>query len=304
MATLRDQIEQFDKYLRYERGSSDHTRAAYRRDLLGFARWLEERREGPRAEEVDVLEIRGYLGAIHGSVKPATISRKLSALRAFYKYLLRKGLCEVDPMALVDNPRHRQLLPSFLPVDEAIGLMERPRNDGALGARDRAILEVLYGAGLRVSELVGLEPGSVDLDQGLVRVMGKRSKERIVPLGRKAVEAIEAYLPHRDELVGEAGASALFLSRLGRRITARRVQQIVTAEAQEAGMSRRSSPHTLRHSFATHLLDSGADLRSIQEMLGHASLSTTQRYTHVTVDSLIAAYEDAHPLAKRGDGED
>jgi integrase/recombinase XerC len=304
MATLADRIEDFDRYLRHERGASPHTRLAYRRDLEAFAAFVEERRPGAGPAEVDALVVRGYLGTLHGRTKASTIARKLSALRSFYKFLTRRGLCptESNPMALIESPKHRPPLPRFIPVDETIRLMELPRNDDAQGLRDRAILEVLYGAGLRVSELVGLDLRAIDLAQGLVKVRGKGNKERIVPLGRKAVEALEAYVPHRGELLGDGTGDALeavFLSRRGRRITQRRVQQIVDAEALRAGVTRKASPHDLRHSCATHLLDSGADLRAIQELLGHASLSTTQRYTHVTVDTLIAAYEKAHPLARR-----
>jgi integrase/recombinase XerC len=307
MATFADRIDDFDRYLRHERGASPHTRLAYRRDLEAFAAFAEERRGAPvEPTQVDALLVRGYLGALHGRAKASTIARKLSALRSFYKFLTRRGHCptEANPLALIESPKRRPQLPRFIPVDETIRLMEQPRDDDAQGLRDRAILEVLYGAGLRVSELVGLDLRAVDLAQGLVKVRGKGDKERIVPLGRKAVAAIEAYLPHRGELLGDAPAAddareAVFLSRRGRRITTRRVQQIVDAEALRAGVTRKASPHDLRHSCATHLLDSGADLRAIQEMLGHASLSTTQRYTHVTVDTLIAAYEKAHPLARR-----
>jgi len=302
--TLADRIEAFDTYLRHERGASDHTRAAYRRDLKGFAGHIEEHRSGADAKDVDVLLIRGYLGSIHGKVKPATIARKLSALRTFYRFLVKKGFCSTNPMTVIESPRHRAPLPKFLPVDEALNLMERPRGDTALERRDHAILETLYGAGLRVSELVGLDLESIDFEQGLVRVLGKGNKERIVPLGRKAGEAIEAYLLYRLELLKTGGDyEAVFLSKRGTRITTRRVQQIVDREARDTGVRHRSSPHDLRLSCATHLLDSGADLRSIQEMLGHASLSTTQRYTHVTVDTLIAVYEQAHPLARKKDVE-
>lgn len=308
MATFRSRIEDFESYLHHERGASVHTRSAYARDLRSFAEHLEETQLGAEStfdpEQVGVYEIRGYLGSLHGKVKTSTISRKLSALRSFYKFLTSRGHCMRNPMLLIDRPKARPPLPNFLPVDEAIGLMERPRNDDALGLRDRAILEVLYGAGLRVSELTGLDLAQVDLESGLLRVLGKGNKERIVPCGRMAVSAIRDYLPARAELAGDAclvGMEALFLSRLGRRISRRRVQQIVDAEAIAAGVKGRTSPHDLRHSCATHLLDSGADLRSIQEILGHSSLSTTQRYTHLTVDGLIATHEQFHPLERKGE---
>jgi integrase/recombinase XerC len=305
MALLADRIDDFERYLRHERGSSPHTRAAYRRDLEAFAAFVEERRPGAGPSDVDALLVRGYLGTLHGRCKASTIARKLSALRSFYRFLTRRGLSstptEPNPVALIESPKHRPPLPRFIPVDETLRLMDTARDDDAQGLRDQAILEVLYGAGLRVAELVGLDLAALDLAQGLVKVRGKGDKERIVPLGRKAIGALQAYLPRRGELLGEGGegGDAVFLSRLGRRITTRRIQQIVDAEALRTGVTRHASPHDLRHSCATHLLDSGADLRAIQEMLGHASLSTTQRYTHVTVDSLIAAYDKAHPLAHR-----
>jgi integrase/recombinase XerC len=299
MVTIAERIDEFDRYLHFQRGASDHTRAAYRRDLESFAEHLEERGVVD-VGDVDVIAIRGFLGSIHGKVKASTLSRKMSAMRSFFKYLVKRAYCSTNPMLLIDRPKSRSPLPRFLPVDETIHLLEQPRSDDALAHRDRAMLEVIYGGGLRVSELVGLDLDALDLAQGLARVLGKGRKERVVPIGRKAVEAVERYLPFRGDLKGKEGycdSNALFLSQRGRRITVRRVQQIVDDEVRESGARRRASPHDLRHSCATHLLDSGADLRAIQELLGHASLSTTQRYTHVTVDTLIEVYEAAHPLA-------
>jgi integrase/recombinase XerC len=303
MPTLTQRIEEFLRYLEAERGASPHTRAAYRRDLDGFAEHVEALRPGAGPDDVDVPMVRGYLGDLYGTVTASTISRKLSALRSFYRFLGRRGLASTDPVALLRSPRLKPPLPRFLPVDEATRLMELPRDDDARELRDRALLEVLYGAGLRVSELAGLSLDSLDLEAGLVRVTGKGRKERVVPLGRKAVAALREYLPRRGELVPEDGGivhpEAVFLSSRGRRISVRRVQQVVDEQARRAGVRGRTSPHDLRHSCATHLLDSGADLRSIQELLGHASLSTTQRYTHVTIDTLMAVYENAHPLERR-----
>jgi integrase/recombinase XerC len=306
VSTLERHVEAFDRYLRDRRGASPHTRAAYGRDLAGFAAWIEARRGNVGPGEVDALTVRGWLGSLHGTAKAATIARKLSALRSFFKFLAAEGRCAKNPMTTIDSPRHQPPLPRFLPVDEALGLLDRDRGAEALAVRNQAVLEVLYGAGLRVAELVGLDLVALDLEQGLVRVLGKGRKERIVPLGRKAVAALADYLSVRADVVvagrDVTAPEAVFLSRLGRRITTRRVQQVVDIEGRRAGVRARTSPHDLRHSFATHLLDSGADLRAIQEMLGHASLSTTQRYTHVTVDTLIGAYEAAHPLAKRRGG--
>lgn len=303
MISLHQRIGEFDRYLEAERGASPHTRAAYRRDLTGFSKYLSTRLPDASPDDVDVMLVRGYLGELHGSVSSATISRKLSALRSFYRFLNKRGLASSDPVALLKSPKKRAPLPKFLPVDEALHLMELARPDDAPSLRDRAMLEVLYGGGLRVSELVGLDLDALDIEDGLARVLGKGNKERIVPLGRKAVEALRKYLDQRMELVPEGGVlrdtTAVFISRFGQRISIRRVQQIVDEQARAAGVRQRSSPHDLRHSCATHLLDSGADLRSIQELLGHASLNTTQRYTHVTVDTMMSVYDESHPHSRR-----
>lgn len=302
MVPLRQRIDEFDRYLEAERGASPHTRSAYRSDLEGFASYLSSRSPDSSPDDVDVMMVRGFLGKLHGSVSSATISRKLSALRSFYRFLNKRGLAKSDPVALLGSPKKLVPLPKFLPVDEALHLMEQTRADDAPSLRDRAILEVLYGGGLRVSELVGLDFDALDSDEGLARVKGKGNKERIVPLGRKAVESLQLYLAQRLDLVPEGRAlrdpNALFISRRGRRISIRRVQQIVDEQARAAGVRQRSSPHDLRHSCATHLLDSGADLRSIQELLGHSSLKTTQRYTHVTVDTLMSVYDETHPHSR------
>lgn len=296
-------VDAFCDYLRVERAASKHTVSAYSRDLRHFDAYLREKRLNATPSDVDALLIRAYLGELFEQVGKATISRKLSAFRSFFRFCLRKGHVTENPLALVRGPRLKAPLPKFLPVDETLRLVERPRGDGPMPRRDQAIVEVLYGGGLRVSEARGLNIQSVDLDEGLARVRGKGRKERIVPLGRKAVDALLRYLPRRLELCPDGQTpqdpDALFLSKRGRRLTVRRMQQIVEREGAATGVRARLSPHALRHSCATHLLDSGADLRAIQEMLGHASLSTTQKYTHVTVDSLIAVYEAAHPLAKR-----
>jgi integrase/recombinase XerC len=294
-----DLVGAFDLYLRVERGASPHTRKAYGRDLKEFQAYLAEQRPPLALDEADAYAVRGYLGRLHGGRKPSSIARKLSSLRSFYRFLAKRhGVA--NPMTLIDSPKHAPPLPRFLPVDEAVRLMERPRGNDVLALRNRAILEVLYGSGLRVSELVGLDMAHVDREGAVIRVLGKGRKHRVVPLGRKAGEALDAYVAARQELIRTpaSGDDALFLSQKGRRISVRRVQQVVDQEVQYAGLPGRKSPHDLRHSCATHLLDSGADLRAIQELLGHTSLSTTQRYTHITVDSLISVYEKSHPLAR------
>jgi integrase/recombinase XerC len=277
------------------RGLSPHTRAAYGRDLEEFRRVTAARlgRE-PVPARVDIVQVRAYLAALFGTNDSSSIARKLSSLRAFFRFLVRRGDVAQDPTAQVRSPKRKKALPRALSVDDAMHVVEQPEPKRAdLEARDRAILEVLYGAGLRVSELCALDVGDVDSGEGLVRVRrGKGGKERIVPLGAKALAAIEAYLG-----LGRHGP-ALFVNARGGRLTPRSVQRHLTRSAALAGVDG-VSPHALRHSFATHLLDGGVDLRSIQELLGHASLSSTQIYTRVSLDHLMKVYDAAHPHAKK-----
>jgi integrase/recombinase XerC len=277
------------------RGLSPHTRVAYGRDLEEFRRVIAERlgRE-PAPARVDTVQIRAYLAALFGSNDSASIARKLSSLRTFFRFLVRRGEIAADPTAQVRSPKRKKSLPRALSVDDAFKVVETPEPKRAdLEARDRAILEVLYGAGLRVSELCGLDTDDVSRDEGLVRVRrGKGGKERIVPLGSKALAALDAYLALRPP------SQALFTNARGGRLTPRSVQRHLGRSAALAGVDG-VSPHALRHSFATHLLDGGVDLRSIQELLGHASLSSTQIYTKVSLDHLMKVYDDAHPHAKK-----
>lgn len=288
-------VARFENYLTIERNSSPHTRSAYRRDLEDFCRFLASTYDLSRAsqvEEIDRNTLRRYLAQIHATHNKATINRKLSTLRSFFLYLVREGIIAVSPAASLSAPRIDRYLPSVLTVDEATTLMEaRPASD-ELSLRDRAIVELLYSCGLRVSEAVGLNVGHLDFAQGLVRVFGKGRKERIVPIGSKAQEALQAYLTQR----GRPGEEEpLFLNHRGGRLTARSIERNLKQRLLDANIMRRATPHALRHTFATHLLDAGADLRSIQELLGHASLSTTQKYTQVSVDHLLKVYDQAHP---------
>ena len=241
-------------------------------------------------EKVDRLAIRRYLSFLHRKNKKSSIARKLSTLRSFFKYLVREQLIPSNPAKTVSTPKVEKFLPTTLTVDEAFRLMESPAKNKKL--RDCAILELLYSSGLRVGELVGLNPNQLELDLGIVKVMGKGRKERIVPVGLKAVEALKAYLEERGALDGEG---PLFINSRGGRLTARSVGRLTKKYTQRSGIFRKISPHSLRHSFATHLLDAGADIREIQEMLGHASLSTTQRYTHLSLGKLMEVYDKAHP---------
>ncbi len=295
---MRELIDRFDRHLAVERGVSEHTRQAYRRDLLAFAEFFDSlpalREEG--VSGIDALLLRRYLALLHKSHKKTSIARKLSALRGFFRFLEREGGLAANPAELVSTPKREKYLPTVLSVDEAFALLDAPRRPDPLGLRDQAILETLYSGGLRVGELTGLDVGDVDLAEGLVRVLGKGSKERIVPLGNKACRAIYDYLETRGTV---ASRDALFLNRRGGRLTPRSIQRHLKQQLLDARLLKDATPHTLRHSFATHLLDGGADLRAIQELLGHESLSTTQKYTQVSVARLMEVYDKAHPRGRK-----
>lgn len=306
---LAEAIRVFIEYLTGERRASAHTVDAYRRDLEQLAAFLDERL-GRSATLADVskLSLRAWLGDLARSRSPGSVARKLAALRTFYRYLEREGSVRQNPVALIATPKVRRKLPAFLGVDAAAEVMRAPAGDGAVceveQLRDTLILELLYGSGLRVSELVGLDLSHVSLEEQRMRVLGKGNKERMVPLGSKALEALRAYLPRRSELrhpkTGAADARALLVGRRGRRLGVRRVQTLVRRYGALGAGRPDLHPHALRHSCATHMLEGGADLRAIQEMLGHASLSTTQRYTHLSLEQLLRVYDSSHPLARRG----
>ena len=302
-------INQFIHYLSSEKNASPHTCRCYQRDLEEFENFL--RNSGmylsPAGdivmEKVDRIAIRKYLSFLHRRNKKSSIARKVSTLRSFYKYLVREQLVPSNPAKSVSTPKVEKPLPTTLTVDEAFRLMDSPTEKE--GLRDRAILELLYSSGIRVGELVGLNVNHLDLDLCIVKVMGKGRKERIVPVGMKAIEALKAYLEERGGLEGE---EALFVNLRGGRLTARSVDRLVKKYTRRSGIFRKVSPHSLRHTFATHLLDAGADIREIQEMLGHASLSTTQRYIHLSLGKLMEVYDKAHPrsfkTAKRDESEE
>jgi integrase/recombinase XerC len=291
--------EAFRLYLQEERRVSPHTVRAYLGDLARFETYALA--QGLRLEEVTHLTIRGHLSVLAADHHPSSRGRALASLRAFYRFVLRRGGVKLSPAARVRTPKRPQSLPKVLPVDEVFALLEAPRRDTALGLRDRAMMEVLYGAGLRVSELCALSLEDVELSEGMVRAFGKGSKERMVPLHRPAIEAIRAYLQQRGELLAKShprqDPRALFLNQRGGRLTARSVARHLDGYVHSLALARKVSPHALRHSFASHLLAGGADVRSIQELLGHASLSTTQRYTHVSFEQLQDVYDRAHPRA-------
>lgn len=294
---VKNEIDQFIRYLATERNVSGHTLNAYRSDLEQFREFLlRERGADAGAEAVDHLLIRRYLALLHKSHKKSSIGRKLAAIRAFFKYLLRLGKVAKNPAELVSTPKKEKRVPFHLTIDEVIALVEAPRGAELLTLRDRVILETLYSCGIRVSELTGLDVMHLDLDDGLVRVLGKGNKERIVPLGSYARQAIAVYLALRGNPPADA---PLLLNARGGRLTSRSVGRIVDKYILKLATVKKISPHTLRHTFATHLLEGGADLRAIQELLGHASLSTTQKYTHVSIDRLMEVYDKAHPKARK-----
>jgi integrase/recombinase XerC len=299
-----ESIDQFSDYMALERGASPNTSRAYRKDLELFAAFLREKGLSLDVATIDYLTIRLYLGHLYQGkrIKRNSVARKLATLRTFFRYLKREGIVEKNPAKMVATPKGGQDLPHALSVDEAFRLLDAPDTTGPLGCRDRAIMEFLYSSGLRVGELTALNLHDLDLAGGMVRVMGKGGKERIVPIGAKAIEALQAYLQRRGELMeqGKSLPQYLFLNRRGGRLTPRSVGRMITKYRLQRGMVNKTTPHTFRHSFATHLLDAGADLRGIQELLGHASLSTTQKYTHVSSAKLMEVYDRTHPRARKG----
>ena len=298
-----DRIEKFIRHLGSERGYSAHTIRNYRIDLYHFLGFLLEIRgaEADATREVTISDLREYLGRLYEGYKRSTIARKLSAIRSFYLFAEKSGSPEPNPAATISTPKQEKTIPTYLPVDEMFRLLQGPDTEKPLGKRDQAILETLYSCGLRVSELVGLNLESIDQGARLIRVIGKGDKERIVPVGRKAIAVLREYL---DATVGlrtrnrTTGPLPLFVNSRGERLTTRSIREIVRKYGVKSGLMVGISPHSLRHTFATHLLDGGADLRAVQELLGHASLSTTQRYTHVSLDRLMEVYDKAHPRSK------
>jgi len=290
---MKEIFNRYINHLQAEKNASAYTIRNYKTDLLDFF------------SKVDRHVLRDYLAHLVGrGIVKASIARKLSAIRSFYRYLVREKIIEVNPIKTVSSPKLDKRLPSFLTLDEVKKLLEAPDPSTPQGLRDRALLELLYASGLRVSELVSLELGQINLETNEIRVWGKGSKERVVLMGEPAAEALRTYLEKgRPELIGEKKSNALFLNRYGQRFPERAVQKLLEKYASLAGLKKRVHPHMLRHTFATHLLDGGADLRVVQELLGHARLSSTQIYTHVTKKQARKVYLAAHPLAKEKSDE-
>ncbi len=292
---MEKQVQDFLTFLQAEKNASSHTTKNYGIDLREFREFSGKK----RFEEIQYQDIRSFLALLKSrAYSKNSIARKLACIRSFFKYLARENLLKINPAAGVATPKREKRLPVFLDPDEVSHLLEAPAQNTWEGQRDKAILETLYSSGLRVSELVGLNHEDVDFFSGLLRVRGKGKKERVVPVGQVAVKAIQDYLSHKAPRDGAPGfKKPLYINRFGGRLTDRSVRRMILKYAQRISLRKGVSPHTLRHSFATHLLDRGADLRSVQELLGHENLSTTQIYTHVTTRRLKEAYEAAHPRA-------
>jgi len=310
-------IQDFLNYLDSERNFSAHTVRSYQIDLYQFVQFMLERQGRQRDAsqpparqpsqaamrklfaQLKPLDVRAYLADMrtHGYT-PSTIARKLASLRSFYKYLVRRGLIEASPLSSVRTPKQQKRLPKCLDVDQVRTLLSSPDTTTPAGARDRAILETIYSSGLRISEVVALDLEDVDELSETLRIRGKGKKERIVPLGEKALEAIRDYLAKRTDAAASPKRGPLFVNKFGTRISVRSVRRIFEKYRKLAGLAPDVSPHVLRHSFATHMLNAGADLRSIQEMLGHESLSTTQVYTHISHSQLKKVYDRAHPMSR------
>ncbi|MDO9515235.1 MAG: tyrosine recombinase XerC [Syntrophales bacterium] len=299
---IEDAIRDFGIHMEVERNLSYHTRRSYLSDLGQFREFLLENGVD-RSCDVDQVVIRTFLASLYrGKTKKVTISRKVASLRAFFKFLLREGAVRYNPAQMVQAPKTDKYLPSFLSIDEVFSLLKVKFEPGLSGLRDRAIIEFLYSAGVRVSELTGLNVTDVDFSGGLAKVRGKGRKERIVPVGGPALSALRVYIDGRTETgknkTGTYEESPLFLNRAGSRLTPRSVRRIIDKYITLSGVGKKISPHALRHTFATHLMDAGADLRVIQELLGHESLSTTQKYTSVSVTRLMEVYDKSHPRAR------
>jgi len=306
-SSIENLISAYIESLAAEKGYSDNTCRSYRNDLDGFLAYLAhtafstgsgpQRGDRMNVHRLDSITIRGYLAYLHKQNKKTTIARKLSAVRSFFKYLVKQGVIDDNPAESILTPKQDKTIPEYLPVDEMFRLLDSIKTGNILDQRNGAIFETLYSCGIRVSELVGMNVFDVDFPGSTIRVLGKGRKERIVPIGQKALAAIRIY---REQLQKECGISTehngpLFLNKNKGRLTARSVARILKDLVKACGMLKPVSPHTMRHTFATHMLDAGADLRIVQELLGHKSLSTTQKYTHVSIDRLMATYDRAHP---------
>lgn len=297
---VAEAIALFGNWLESERGYSPHTVVGYRRDLVEFSAGLAD---DTAVQAIRSSDISSFVAGLHGRNNPLSVARKLSALRSFFRFLRREKIIDSDPVAGIPGPKTGRSIPTFLTVDEVFSLLAAPDRSDRFMSRDRAILEMLYSTGVRVAELVSGSIDDLDFDSEMLTVRGKGNKERLVPVGGPAIEAVRRWLVDRQRLVYQrlekqrpVDGEALFLNGRGGRLTSRSVERLVGNYALRVGIRQTVTPHALRHSFATHLLEMGADLRCVQELLGHASLSTTQRYTHLTIDRLAEVYDTTHPL--------
>ncbi len=297
---MQSAIERFLRYLEVERNSSDYTIKSYREDLVSLVEYLTESMGvEPSPGSITPQELRTYVSALHeAGYAKTSVARRLASLRSFFRFAQREGLADQNPAKPLRNPRRERKLPHFLTTPEIGKLLAAPPTHESMGLRDRAILETMYSAGLRVSEVVGVNDEDLDLEDGLVRVRGKGKRERLAPVGSFATKALKCWLKERVLKGEKSRNSPVFVNKFGTRLTTRSVGRMLEKYLKITGLDLRTSPHTLRHSFATHLLDRGADIRSVQELLGHKSLVTTQIYTHVSTASLRNAYERAHPRAR------
>jgi integrase/recombinase XerC len=300
---MRHAIDRFLQYLSVERNASALTTKSYREDLAALEEYLREAAgdRDVRPDEVAVLDLRGYVAALHESgYAKTTIARRLASMRSFFRFGQREGWAKSNPAKPLRNPRKGRSLPHFLSAEDIGSLLQSPPSGDPMGLRDRAILETMYSAGLRVSEVVGLDDGDLDFDASVLRVRGKGRRERLSPVGSYATAALRRWLRVRtlDRSNPSGPAAPVFVNKFGKRLTTRSVARMLEKYLKITGLDNRTTPHSLRHSFATHLLDRGADIRSVQELLGHKSLVTTQIYTHVSTASVRAIYEKAHPRAK------
>ena len=295
---MEEEIAKFSQYLTGEKNVSPHTLKSYSSDLHEFLAFLRKDKTPLRAKYIDRLTIRRFLVFLQRrGLSSTTVARKLATLRSFFRFLCREEYLEVNPARGTRTPKVTKRLPEFLDLKEVFALLESPDESNILGLRDRAILELLYATGMRVSELVGLNVDDIDLLGGVTKVWGKGGKERLAPFGTEAAQALYKYLNKKETIHLGKRKEGLFLNKSGRRISTRSIRKLLDKYIKKASLSRKISPHTLRHSFATHLLNAGADLRSVQELLGHTSLSTTQVYTHLTTERIKKIYNKAHPRA-------
>jgi integrase/recombinase XerC len=295
MKTFKEFIAEFISYIKHVKGYSNHTIRNYNADLEHFKNYIENQDININIEKITKNHIRSFLGYLFNKNDPNTLTRKISTLRSFFKYLIKDGYIEINPARLVNLPKRKKFLPKILSIDEMFGLLKIPKNDSLLGSRDLCILELLYSSGVRVSELVNLNINDIDFEKNLIKVLGKGKKERLVPITKAAYDAILNYIKRRNATT--SSNSPLFLNYKNSRLTTKSVGRIIDKYTKKMVLLKKFSPHSFRHTFATHLLQQGANLRSIQEMLGHASLSTTQKYTKVSIDKLIEVYDKSHPRA-------